>query len=531
MPPGAPPGHADGWRLLNVPACKRLRLVLGDQLNHAHSWLGETDPDTLYVLAELHQEATYVRHHVQKVLAFFLAMQAFADQLQSRGHRVLHLDLDETADFQDLPALLNHLLRHSGAEVFEYQRPDEFRLLEQLSKFCDGLHIPGRCCGTEHFLVTFDALGEVFPADKQQRMEHFYRRIRRDSGWLMDEDGEPVGGQWNFDVENRKSLPKSIELPEPLLFSNDVTAARARLERHQIPTLGSIAGDTLPWPVSREQCEELLTHFVAELLPQFGNYQDALTDRDWALFHSRLSFAMNSKLLSPREVVEAVLEAWKSDPDSYPLASVEGFVRQIIGWREFMRGIYWTRMPGYAALNELGHEAPLPEFYWTGETRMACMRQAIGQSLEHAYAHHIQRLMVTGNFALLLGVHPDAVDAWYLGVYIDAIEWVEMPNTRGMSQFADGGVIASKPYVSSGNYINKMGDHCAGCHFDVKTRSGDKACPFNPLYWHFMERHRARLEKNPRIGMVYRNWDRMAADRRDAILETAEQIIADPARL
>ncbi len=513
---------------MDIPACKRLRLILGDQLNAEHSWLARPDPDTLYVIAELHQEATYVRHHVQKVLAFFLAMEAFAAELKAQGHRVLHLDLDDTAAFDSLPALLTHLLEHSGSATFEYQRPDEFRLMQQLSEFCDGLNIPGNCCGTEHFLVTFDALDEVFPKDKKQRMEHFYRRIRRDSGWLMDADGQPVGGQWNYDVENRKALPAQLDLPEPLLFENDAAAAHQRLRCHAIDTLGEIAGDMLAWPVTREQCKALLTHFTATLLPRFGDYQDALTDRDWALFHSRLSFAMNSKLLSPREVVEAALEARASDPDGYPLASVEGFVRQIIGWREFMRGIYWTRMPDYASLNELDHQAPLPAFYWTGETRMACMQQAIGQSLEHAYAHHIQRLMITGNFALLIGAHPDAVDAWYLGIYIDAIEWVEMPNTRGMSQFADGGVVASKPYVSSGNYINKMSDHCAGCHFDVKTRSGDKACPFNPLYWHFMERHRSRLEKNPRIGMVYRNWDRMSQDRRDEILASADAIIANP---
>lgn len=516
---------------MKIPSCKRLRLILGDQLNAGHSWLASKDPETLYVIAELHQEATYVRHHVQKVVAFFLAMEAFAGELEEQGHSVLHLDLDATAEFDDLSALLSHLLEGSGADAFEYQRPDEYRLMLQLSEFCDDLEIASHCCGTEHFLVAFDALGEVFPTDKKQRMEHFYRRIRRDSGWLMDEDEEPVGGQWNYDVQNRKSLPKGIELPEPLLFENDASEVCERLRRHDINTLGTLSGNSLAWPVTRSQSEALLDHFVTELLPCFGDYQDALTDRDWALFHSRLSFAMNSKLISPREVVEAVLEAWSTDTDAYPLASVEGFVRQIIGWREFMRGIYWTRMPKYASLNELSHEADLPEFYWTGDTRMACMRQAIGQSLEHAYAHHIQRLMITGNFALLLGVHPDAVDAWYLGIYIDAIEWVEMPNTRGMSQFADGGVIASKPYVSSGNYINKMSDHCAGCHFDVKTRSGDEACPFNPLYWHFMQRHRDRLEKNPRIGMVYRNWDRMDEDRRKAILDTAEQIISGPDRL
>lgn len=510
---------------MNVPACQRLRLVLGDQLDGAHPWYDDTDEDTLYVIAELHQEATYTRHHVQKVLAFFLAMAAFARRLEAAGHRVLHLDLDATTGFDDLPALLEHLLAESGAQCFEYQRPDEFRLLEQLSRFCDALEIPSQCVRSHHFLVPFDDIEDWFPSDRQQRMEHFYRRVRKQTGWLMDEEDKPVGGKWNYDVENRKAMPADVVPPEALVFDNPVNEARERLQRHDIETIGRLDGDTFAWPIGRDQSLQLLAHFCEELLPCFGDYQDALTDRDWSLFHSRLSFSMNSKMLSPREVVEAVLDAWSGDRDRYPLAAVEGFVRQIIGWREFMRGIYWSRMPGYAELNALGHDRELPEFYWTGETKMACMKQAIDQSLEHAYAHHIQRLMVTGNFALLAGVHPDAVDAWYLGIYIDAIEWVEMPNTRGMSQFADDGVIASKPYVSSGNYINKMGDHCKGCHYDVKTKSGEGACPFNPLYWHFMDRHRERLENNPRIGMIYRSWDRMDDDKRAAVLDSAERLL------
>ncbi|MEM1411620.1 MAG: cryptochrome/photolyase family protein [Pseudomonadota bacterium] len=510
---------------MNVPACRRLRFLLGDQLNGQHPWFDAPDEDTLYVIAELPQETGYVRHHVQKVLAFFLAMEAFARALQEAGHRVLYLDLDDTAPFEDLPAVLDHLIASSGAESFEYQRPDEYRLTLQLSHYCDGLSLPTDCARSHHFLVSFEALEHTFPTSKQQRMEHFYRRIRKESGWLMDADGKPIGGKWNYDVENRKAMPADVVPPAPLAFDNSVAEARARLERHGVETIGRLDSDSLAWPVDRAQSLALLEHFCTALLPAFGDYQDALTDRDWSLFHSRLSFSMNSKILSPREVVEAVLTVWSDAPDRYPLAAVEGFVRQIIGWREFMRGIYWTRMPEYAELNALDHQRDLPAFYWTGETRMACMKQAIGQSLEHSYAHHIQRLMVTGNFALLAGVHPDAVDDWYLGIYIDAIEWVEMPNTRGMSQFADDGIIASKPYVSSGNYINKMGDHCKGCFYDIKARSGPRACPFNSLYWHFMNRHRERLVRNPRIGMIYRSWDRMAEDKREAVLASAEAIL------
>ncbi|MEJ2534716.1 MAG: cryptochrome/photolyase family protein [Gammaproteobacteria bacterium] len=506
-------------------SCRTLRLVLGDQLNAAHPWFRETDDEVLYLLAELRQEATYARHHVQKIAAFFAAMERFAQTLREAGHRVLHLDLDDTADFEDLPALLSHLCAKTGAKRFEYQRPDEYRLLCQLESFCDGLEIGSAPARSHHFLVPFEALDDYFPADRQQRMETFYRRVRRETGWLMDDDGKPEGGQWNYDVENRKALPKEASPPPPLLFENDVSDLLERIGRHDIPVIGRIDDDRLGWPVDREQSLALLEHFVTELLACFGDYQDALTDRGWSLFHSRLSFSMNAKLLSPREVVEAVLEAWRERPDELPLSSVEGFVRQVIGWREFVRGIYWTRMPDYATLNELGHERGLPSFYWTGETRMACMAQAIGQSLDHAYAHHIQRLMVTGNFALLAGVHPDEVDAWYLGIYVDALQWVELPNTRGMSQFADGGVLASKPYAASANYLNKMGDHCGGCAYDPKQRHGEGACPFNALYWHFMDRHRERFERNPRIGMIYRSWDRMDSERRDAIREHAERLL------
>ncbi|MEJ8566085.1 cryptochrome/photolyase family protein [Elongatibacter sediminis] len=510
---------------MKIPRCSTLRLLLGDQLDRHHPWFESADDNVLYVLAELRQEATYVRHHIQKIAAFFAAMHCFAEALKSCGHRVVLLDLDETADFDDLPALLDHLLEVTGADRFEYQRPDEHRLLTQLEAYRGRIDQPSSCCRSHHFLLPFDAIRDSFPADRQLRMETFYRRMRKRHGILVDDDGTPTGGQWNYDKQNRKPLPEDVELPEPLCFDNDAGALTDRIRRHGIDTLGTMEGDRLDWPVCRTQSLELLEYFTEHLLAGFGRYQDALSSRGWALFHSRLSFALNAKILSPREVIERVLDAWRGDPDNVPLAAVEGFVRQILGWREYMRGIYWSRMPGYADCNELDHRNELPAFYWNGETRMACMRHAIGQSLEHAYAHHIQRLMVTGNFALLAGVDPDAVDTWYLGIYIDAVQWVELPNTRGMSQYADGGVVASKPYAASGNYINRMGDHCADCHYDAGTRSGDTACPFNCLYWHFMERHREWQKQNPRSGMIYRNWDRMDEQRRSAILDTAERYL------
>jgi deoxyribodipyrimidine photolyase-related protein len=514
-------------RPMKIPACRTLRLVLGDQLDSAHSWFHTVEPDTLYVIAELRQEATYVRHHVQKIAAFFAAMQAFARKLEGAGHRVLHLDLDTTAEYRDLPALLAALLAGSEAKRFEYQRPDEYRLLRQLEAFSGSAAIPCRCVDSEHFLLPFGDLSSWFPSGKKHLMEHFYRRMRRELGVLVDDQGQPEGGRWNYDSENRARLPEDQPLPEPLSLHNSVEVFLERIRRHGVPVIGRMSGDTLDWPLDRDQSLALLDHFITHGLADFGRFQDAMSGRDWLLFHSRLSFSMNTKMVSPREVVDAVLGAWRAEPDRYPLASVEGFVRQVIGWREYMRGIYWAYMPEYAQRNHFGHQRPLPHYYWDGDTGMACMAHAIGQSLDHAYAHHIQRLMVTGNFALLAGIDPNAVDAWYLGIYVDAIEWVELPNTRGMSQFADGGIVASKPYSASGNYVRKMSDYCGGCRYRVNQRSGEDSCPFNSLYWHFMVRNRETLAANPRIGMIYRSWDRMDTDKRDAIMSTAEARLAN----
>jgi deoxyribodipyrimidine photolyase-related protein len=503
----------------------RLRLILGDQLNAGHSWFRQTDDQCLYLIAELKQETGYVKHHVQKICAFFAAMQSFATALQQAGHRVLYLTLDDTADAADLPALMRRIIAEHGIRLFEFQRPDEYRLLEQLRAFAASLDIPVHECDSEHFLLPFDEIGRHFKPGKAHRMEMFYRRMRKRYDLLMT-DGEPIGGQWNFDRDNREPLtPEAIaQLPAPLSFSNDVSAILARLERHGIEHFGRPM-PTLLWPVTRRQARDLLTFFCAELLPRFGRFQDAMTavgDARWSLYHSRLSFALNSKMLHPKQVLDAALNAWQQDPQRISLAQIEGFVRQILGWREFVRGLYWANMPGYATRNALEAQRPLPAFFWNGQTRMRCLRESLGQSLDYAYAHHIQRLMVIGNFALLAGLDPDAVDNWYLGVYVDAIEWVELPNTRGMSQFADGGLLASKPYAASGQYIDRMSDYCNGCRYRIRERSTEHACPFNSLYWHFLQRHRARFESNPRMALVYKNWDRQTEESRRALLARAD---------
>ena len=514
--------------LPDFPGVNAVCLILGDQLNHSHSWFHETRRDTLYVIAELREEATYVTHHAQKICAFFLAMHRFAEMLAQSGHQVLHLTLDDTEAINSADELLRSLAAFYNVDSLHYQRPDEHRLLTQLR----GLEIPGVAVlehDTEHFLVPFKELTKHFSAGKAHRLEQFYRKLRKQLDVLMDQD-EPLSGQWNYDASNRRKL-KTADLaliPEPLVFDNDVSDILKRLARHQIDSSG-VAKKTLALAADREQSLALLDFFCDVALPRFGDFQDAMTDRSdhaWSLFHSRLSFSINVKLLHPREVIDAAIAAFERR-DDIDISQVEGFVRQILGWREFVRGIYWANMPNYVEMNALKASRALPDYFWTGDTRMNCVSRAVQQSLEHGYAHHIQRLMVTGVFGLITGIDPDALDKWYLGIYSDAIEWVEVPNTRGMSQFADNGLVASKPYAASGNYINKMSDYCKSCEYNVKEKTTEKSCPFNSLYWDFMVRHREKFERNPRIGMVYRTWDKFDIESKRATRQRAEACLVN----
>lgn len=503
-----------------------LRLILGDQLNSNHSWFKRPERRVAYVLMEVRQETDYVTHHVQKVAAFFAAMRAFAEHLRSAGHRVLYLRLDDPQNRQSIPENIRHLLRTGSFGRFEYLLPDEYRLDVQLKELAAALPVPTAAVDTEHFLTERHELRELFSGKKRFLMESFYHRMRRRYGILMEGE-KPAGGSWNFDADNRTPYDGRAPIPAPLVFENDVRAIVAMAAAAKVACFGEIDAARLPWPIDRAQALALLAAFIRDGLPHFGTYQDAMSLQSWSLFHSRLSFALNTKMLHPMEVMKAALQARQEAPHRIALHQVEGFVRQILGWREYMRGVYWALMPGFAQMNYLGHDGALPAFYWTGATRMRCLAEAIGQSLRHAYAHHIQRLMVTGNFALLAGVHPDAVDAWYLGIYIDAIQWVELPNTRAMSQFADGGLVATKPYVASANYIRRMSDYCGSCAYDAGSRAGEGACPFNSLYWEFFARHRDTFASNPRIGMMIRTWERMAAPERRRILKQAEAYRAE----
>lgn len=507
---------------------KTLRLILGDQLNETHSWYSTVDDSVTYLMMEMRQETDYVAHHIQKVVGFFLAMRTFADSVRKKGHQIIYYTRDHPENQQNIKDQVDFLIQKEGFCRFEYQLPDEYRLDELLKEICENLSIPSGALDSEHFLTSREFLKDFFNGKKTYLMETFYHEMRKRYDILMD-GKEPITGQWNYDHDNRLALKDKKLLKKPLLHPKNVREITEMIEKAGVKTIGTIDPEQFPWPVSREESLEILDHFCEQLLPNFGAYQDALTSWDPYLFHSRLSFSLNSKMISPLEVVQTVEKYWYAHQDQISIAQVEGFIRQIIGWREYMRGIYWAKMPEFGEMNFFGHERKLPDWFWTGKTKMNCLSQAIGQSLDLAYAHHIQRLMVTGNFALLAGIHPDELDQWYLGIYIDAIEWVEITNTRGMSQFADGGIVGTKPYVSSANYIKKQGNYCDSCAYDSSRKTGYGACPFNSLYWHFYARNREKLEKNPRIGMMYRTWDKMG--NKQEIMDQAERYLAEIDRL
>ncbi len=504
---------------------KTLRLILGDQLNLQHSWYQNVDENVIYVMAEMRQETDYVKHHIQKIVAFFLSMRHFATTLSEMGHQVMYFKINESPS--SLESLISELIEKHHIQKFEYQAPDEYRLDEQLKSICGKLSIPSTMTDTKHFYTTRNEVSEFFEGKKQFVMEFFYRYMRKKHDVLMV-GAQPLGNQWNFDHDNREKYKGNPPIPFLNPFQKDIASIVSEIDKAGVSYFGTFKDQQFHWPTTRTEAFQILDFFCEKLLPYFGTYEDTAVKDEKFLFHSRLSFAMNSKILSPKEVVDHVVQYYLDNSASITISQVEGFVRQIIGWREYVRGIYWKEMPDYQNLNTLENKNPLPAFYWTGQTKMRCLQQSISQSLTDAYAHHIQRLMILGNFALLTQTHPDEVDAWYLGVYIDAIEWVELPNTRGMSQFADGGIMATKPYVSSGAYIDKMTNYCGSCHYKVKEKTGDKACPFNSLYWNFLDEKRSYFEKNQRMSMMLRLLDKMKPEDLAKLKEKAHHVIENP---
>ncbi|MDA9555026.1 cryptochrome/photolyase family protein [Pelobium sp.] len=506
---------------------KTLRLILGDQLNHSHSWFKEKNNNVTYILMEVMQEQDYVKHHIQKIVGFFLAMRQFARELKDEGHQVIYYYLDTKENQQNFNDNLNWLIDKLGIEKFEYQLPDEYRLDQQFKAYTKSIKIASEAFDTEHFYTNRDEVQNLFKGKKQYLMETFYRYMRKKHHVLVDDTLNPIGEKWNFDEENRKKYDGKTPLKNPLTFKRDATEVIKMIEKMEVPHFGNIKTKEFPYPICREDALELIEYFCENLLPAFGKYEDAMLKEHTTLFHSSLSFALNLKMISPQEVIQQVITSWEINKNTISLSQVEGFVRQVIGWREYMRGMYWAHMPEFAALNWLNQQNDLPSWFWDGKVKMNCLKHCINNSLDHAYTHHIQRLMVIGNFTLLAGCHPDEVDKWYLGVYADAAEWVQITNTRGMSQFADGGLIGSKPYVASANYINKMSNYCTGCHYDKDKRHGNKACPLNSLYWNFYLQHQEKFEKNPRIGMMYRLIEKMGADEIDKIQHQAKIYLSE----
>ncbi len=498
----------------------RLVLVLGDQLTETLSALAQADKarDTV-VMAEVADEAAYVRHHPKKIALIFAAMRKFAHALEQDGWTVAYTQLDDTDNAGSIVGELLRRAAQTGASEVLATEPGEWRLIDKLKYAPLKVHL----LPDDRFLATHAEFEAWAEGRKALRMEYFYREMRRKTGLLMEGD-QPAGGKWNFDHDNRKAAPEDVTVDGPLRFDPDATT-REVLELVQA-RFGDNFGALEPFwfATTRAEALQALDHFIANALPRFGDYQDAMLNGDEFLYHAILSPYLNIGLLNVTEICEAAADAYAAG--HAPINAAEGFIRQIIGWREYVRGIYFLEGPDYTARNILGHDRDLPWFYWGGETRMNCVAKAVGQTRTQAYAHHIQRLMVTGNFALLAGIDPAQVHEWYLAVYADAFEWVEAPNTIGMSQFADGGVIASKPYVSSGAYINRMSDHCKSCHYSVSAKTGDTACPFNLLYWHFLDRHRDRFSNNPRMGNMYRTWDRMDADKRKTVLAEGDALLA-----
>ncbi len=512
-----------------MPGGGALRVVLGDQCSRTLSALRDLDPAAdVVLLAEVRAECTYVRHHKQKIALVLSAMRHFARALAARGVRVEHVRLEDPGNTGTLAGeVARAAARHRPARIVA-THPGEWRVLEDMRGWEALTGLPVEILDDDRYICPYDWFREWAReqgagedgADRpeQLRLEFFYREMRRNTGLLMEGEA-PAGGRWNFDAENRRRLPSRYPVPEPRRFPpDDITReAMETVERCFPDHFGAL--DAFGWPVTARDAQLAMDDFVAHRLPRFGDYQDAMAAGEPTLFHGLVSASLNAGLLLPRDCCEAAVGAWRDG--KAPLNAVEGLVRQILGWREYVRGVYWLKMPGYAELNALDARRPLPWFYWSGETDMVCLRQTVRQTRDLAYAHHIQRLMVTGNFALIAGLDPAPVNEWYMVVFADAYEWVELPNTHGLAIHADGGITGSKPYAASGAYINRMSDYCRLCVYDPKATTGPGACPFNLLYWDFLARHEARFAANPRMELPLENMRRLGPAKLAAVRQQA----------
>lgn len=497
-----------------------LRILFADSLSEYSTLIKDADKaNDLFLLMEVEQEMNYVWHHVKKVIFLFSAMRHFAQHLSGQGYRVLyikHTDPDNTQSFEQE---ITRITQQYTPKQIAFMTPGEYRVRRELLDRISQIGLPYQEHHDVKFLIGHQHFKAWATGKKSLQMEYFYRNIRKQLNVLM-KDGKPVGGKWNYDAQNRQKAPVGFASAPPLRFKIDKITQSVIDDL--VDSLHGRMGDPndFHFAVTRSQALAVLDHFIEHNLKNFGIYQDAmLKDEPW-MSHSHISFYLNIGLLQPMECIEAVMMAY--DKGKAPLNSVEGFVRQILGWREYIRGIYWLYMPDYQKLNALNADQSLPKWFWDGKTDMKCMQQCLSQTINNAYAHHIQRLMVIGNYCLLTGIEPEAVQAWYLAVYADAFEWVELPNVQGMILFADGGLMATKPYAASGAYINKMSNYCEGCRYSVKEKLGEKACPFNYLYWYFMDKHQNTLKQNPRLAFTFKQLEKMPAEKLTAIRKNAE---------
>ncbi|MEE4538605.1 MAG: cryptochrome/photolyase family protein [Erythrobacter sp.] len=495
--------------------------ILGDQLTRTlPSLRGRTKDDTIILMMEVWDEATYVKHHKQKIVLIFSAMRHFARELRDAGWTVNYVELTDEDNAGSFTGEVARAIERHHPRSVHVTEAAEWRVQQAIEEWPDKFACEVEILPDDRFLCGRDEFAQWAEGRNALTMEHFYRMMRKKLGILMTADGKPVGGDWNYDKDNRQPPKDEMNPPQvPNFEPDDITRdVIALVEKRFADHFGGL--ERFRWPVTSDEAKQAADAFFAARIEKFGPYQDAMVHGEDDLYHSMLSTSINCGLLDPLELCQRAEKAYE-DGDA-PINSVEGFIRQIIGWREYIRGFYWLHMPGLETDNKLNAQRALPEFYWTGETDMRCLSDCIRSTYDDAHAHHIQRLMVLGNFCLLAGINPREVQDWYLVVYADAYQWVELPNVSSMILYADGGKLATKPYAASGNYINKMSDYCKECRYSVSKKVGEDACPFNSLYWHFMDRHRDRLESNHRVGRIYSTWDRMDDEKKQDYLNTAQ---------
>lgn len=502
-----------------------LRLILGDQLSATISSLENAAANDVILMCEVMEEATYVRHHPKKIAFLFSAMRHFAEELKTNKYKVRYVTLDDPDNTGSFKSEVIRAIKETRATKIVVTEPGEYRLLKVFEDWSTEFGVPVEIRPDTRFLCSINDFKAWAGNRRQLRMEYFYREMRKKHGILIEKNGEPTGGQWNFDKENRKSPPRGLRSPKRISHAKDkitkdvLTLVKSRFSDH----FGNL--EPFHFAITRDQALMELEHFIVKLLPHFGDYQDCMVAGEPYLYHSLISSYLNAGLLLPLEICQMAEKAYRAG--KAPLNAVEGFIRQILGWREYVRGIYWRHMPEYGEMNYFDATESLPWFYWSAETKMNCVAEAVRHTRDHAYSHHIQRLMVTGNFALLAGLDVKQVQEWYLAVYSDAYEWVEMPNTLGMSLFGDGGIMGSKPYAASGKYIHKMSNFCDRCPYNPDESTTENACPFNALYWDFMARNQAKLKQNHRLPYVYATWEKFGQEKQKAIRTKASEIIHD----